>query len=213
MNTTASALRLGAVITSAVYAVVLYIAGVRLQHDLKQALSYLPAALTLLTVVFDKWVWKVPLVHRLLSRPHLEGVWKVTLRPTAESHIPKGGNRGPIEAYIIIEQSYWSIHVTQHTAESSSHSVTSTFRRRADSGQQILTFVYENVPQQKHLARSPRHVGACELAIAIRMPSSISGYYYTDRYTKGDMQLELGGRKTGFEGFDSAKAYYAETAQ
>ena len=39
-----------------------------------------------------------PGVQRLSRRPFLNGIWSASLRPTPDSHIPQGGNRGPIVA-------------------------------------------------------------------------------------------------------------------
>jgi hypothetical protein len=128
--------RTSATIVSVAYAVALTLAGIRLQHDTKQALSYVPAALGLAVVAFDKWLWKFPPIHRFLTRPRLDGVWAAKIYPADESHVPDGGNRGPIEAYLIIEQSYWSMHVCQYTAESTSHSRASIVTSRSDSKQQ-----------------------------------------------------------------------------
>jgi hypothetical protein len=192
---------------SAVYAGVLFLSGIRLQGEVKQGLAYLPALLGLLVVALDKWLWKLPPVHRFLSRPRIDGLWATTLRPTPESQIPVGGNRGPINAYVVIEQSLWSSHISLYTSESASRSLASTIREHKDSAHSTLTFSYENTPQQQHRSRSPRHVGACELSIGTKAPLSLSGYYFTDRFTKGDMELTLLSRKTDLGDYTAAKAY------
>lgn len=50
---------------------------------------------------------------------------------------------------------------------------------------ETLTFVYENVPQQQLEQRSNRHFGTCGLDIGSLRPTTISGVYFTGRYTKG----------------------------
>jgi hypothetical protein len=57
---------------------------------------------------------------RASSRSCLDGPWTVTLNPTAESHIPEGDNRGPIPAYLVVKQTYWTIVAPNVTVERSS---------------------------------------------------------------------------------------------
>src|SRR6266576_2609818 len=113
----AVAVRLTATGAGAAYAVALYVSGVHIQAGVKQALSYLPTALTFLVALWDIWLWRLPGLQLLAKRPWIAGIWSATLTPTAASVIPKGGNRGPIEAYVIIKQTFWSIGVRQYTSE------------------------------------------------------------------------------------------------
>jgi hypothetical protein len=99
-----TAIRITATTASAAYAVALYVSGVHIQAGAKQALSYLPTAITFLITLWDLWIWRLPVLQRLAKRPWIAGTWSATLTPTAASHIPAGGNRGPIEAYVIITQ-------------------------------------------------------------------------------------------------------------
>lgn len=196
MSSPAQPIRWGAATVSTLYGVLLYILGVHPQRELKYALAYIPTLLGYLVLVFDKWAWRWPGIHRITGHPRLDGTWRTTLRPSPESHIPTGGNRGPIRAYLTIEQSYWTLHSTLRTAESSSRSSNATIEKRDGSGVTELRFLYENIPQVAHQHRSPVHTGACRISLAGRTPRSISGRYYTDRFTAGDMDLDLISRST-----------------
>ena len=192
---------------SIIYSVVLHLAGLKLDTEFKQVVAVLPAAAGLVLMAWDVWLWRLPLVHRLTKRPRLQGLWAVELHPTAESQIPEGGNRGPISAYLVITQTYWSIAVRQYTNESKSDSRTSFWQRNLDAEVETLSFLYENNPEQRHQSRSPRHLGTCSLDPTRRVPSEMTGVYFTDRYTKGDMTMKLVDRSTGHPSFKAAQEY------
>ena len=207
MDKPAATVRLTTVVVGAAYAGALYISGEHLQAGLKQALSYLPAFAVLAVTLWDVWLWRQPFVHRFARRPVLAGTWRATLKPTADSHIPLGGNRGPIEAYVIITQSYWSISVRQYTVESRSESKAAMWSGGSTSSNKILTFTFANMPKQELESRSRSHPGTAAVDVVGSQPRILSGYYFTDRYTKGDMTLALFDRSVDHPDFDSAQAH------
>jgi hypothetical protein len=207
MDKPAATVRLTTVAVGAAYAGALYISGEHLQAGLKQALSYLPAFAVLVVTLWDVWLWRQPFVHRFARRPVLVGTWRATLKPTADSHIPTGGNPGPIEAYVIITQSYWSISVRQYTVESRSESKAAMWSGGSTSSNKILTFTFANTPKQELESRSRSHLGTAAVDVVGTQPRILSGYYFTDRYTKGDMTLALFDRSVDHPDFDSAQAH------
>lgn len=196
---------------SLVYTAVLYLAGLRLDTQYKQVLALLPLVAALVITAWDLFLWRVPGLDRLTRRPRLQGLWRAELHPTAESCIPEGGNRGPILAYLVITQTYWSIAVRQYTGESKSDSRASFWQRSPDAAVETLAFLYENNPEQRHQARSPRHLGSCTLDSTSRAPQELVGVYFTDRYTKGDMTMTLIDRSTGHPSFSAAQSYQPRT--
>jgi hypothetical protein len=193
------AIRITASAVSAAYAIVLYVTGIRLQHDARQLLAYLPSAFGILVVIFDSWAWKWPVIHSLTGRPRIDGTWIASLRPHPDSHIPTGGNRGPIQAAVIIDQTYWSLGITLLTRESTSFSTAASLRRLGDShDRHIVTYTYANEPAQEHRPRSQPHVGATQLRVSGQRPPQIAGTYWTDRLTVGDLDLRLLNRNTDY---------------
>lgn len=207
----AVAVRLTATGAGAAYAVALYVSGVHIQAGAKQALSYLPTILTFLVALWDIWLWQLPVLQRLAKRPWIAGIWSATLTPTAASVIPKGGNRGPIEAYIIIQQTFWTIGVRQYTSESRSDSRATMWSETTGGSERTLTFTYANRPRQELENRSRPHLGTAALNVVGLRPSTITGDYFTDRYTKGDMTLHLVDRTTGYADFASARKHCQPT--
>lgn len=197
---------------SLVYTVVLNLAGLHLDTGFKQVLALLPAVAGIALTAWDVLLWHLPGLDRRTRRPRLDGLWRAELHPTPASHIPAGGNRGPILAYLVITQTYWSVAVRQYTGESKSDSRASFWQRRNDAAVETLAFLYENDPKQRYETRSPRHLGSCTLDSTSRAPKEMTGVYFTDRYTKGDMTMTLVDRTTGYPSFAAADAYRPATA-
>jgi hypothetical protein len=192
-------IRITATLVSVAYAVVLAVSGIHLQTAAKQVVAYIPTAIGLGLVLFDKVAWRWPGIHMFSGRPRIDGTWRGTLIPNPESKIPGGGNRGPIDAAVLVTQTYWTLHVTLMTAESSSDSTVATIRRVGESrSRSRLTYAYLNEPRQEHRPRSNPHGGATTLDRTGRLPDQMTGAYWTDRLTAGDMTLTRLTRDTGF---------------
>lgn len=199
------AVRLTAILVGIGYAAVLYWAGVRVEADVKKILAYLPSLAVVLLIAWDLQLWRWPLIHLLVSRPRLDGLWKATIKPTTESHIPAGGNRGPIPAYFAINQTFWKFQATLITRES--HSLTQSHYWFNTDAYPVewVSFIYENAPQQQYRHRSSRHLGACTLRPGDKAPKTMAAAYFTDRYTQGDIELELVGRDSRVIEFSEAE--------
>lgn len=190
--------RIVAVCVSVAWGAVLHLSGVAIGGSAQRLLAYLPSVVVLLTVAFDLWVWRWPGVHIFVARPRVDGTWRTTVRPHEMSQIPSNGDRGPISSAVVIEQTFWTITVRLLTAESSSMSELASMRAHGDSREQfLLTYTYRNEPRQQHRPRSSPHRGACELTVVGRAPTALSGTYWTDRFTVGDIDLELVDRRKG----------------
>jgi len=173
-----------------VWTTVLYLSDIELSTVGQQIVANLPTALMLLTIAFDLWLWKLPLVNRFHSRPLIGGTWGTIITPHPDSHIPEAGNAGFIAARTIIEQTFWTLAVTMKTAES--ESVSRAEHIAPDGGsrtRKVLTYTYTNTPQIAVQHRSPIHIGASMLTINGPRPDTITGIYWTGRLTIGDLAL------------------------
>ncbi|MDT2006930.1 hypothetical protein FXW78_24480 [Rhodococcus opacus] len=199
--------RIVALVIGFAYTGVLAIYGISLDSLAKVIVGLFPVLATGGLVAWDLWLWRIPFLSRLTHRPRIDGLWEVTLTPAPESHIPEGGNWGPIPAYIVISQSYWSLHVRQMTAESTSGSKSFFWDHAAGADTETLGFLYQNDARPRHAARSPKHLGTCSLDIARRDPIEIQGRYFTDRYTQGGMELRFVDRSKGYASYQEADKY------
>lgn len=209
----ATTVRVTALAVCILYTAVLVFTGVSLDSFGKKVVGWLPTLAGAGVVAWDLWIWRLPGVQRLTHRPRLDGLWRATLEPTDESHIPEGGNRGPIEAFLVIRQSFWSLHIRQYTAESTSDSRAHVWTVDGGAGWHRVAFLYDNLPAARHQHRSTRHLGACQLDPTSQRPSAMGGVYFTDRYTKGDMQLALVDRSSGYASFEACLRHARSTSR
>ena len=198
--------RITALAVSFAYTAILALSGISLDSVAKLVIGCLPPVATSALLLWDLWAWRQPWLNRLTHRPRIDGLWEATLTPTEESHIPEGGNRGPIRAFIVVTQSYWSLHIRQMTAESASDSKSFFWARIPGDDVERLSFLYENEPRPEHKSRSQRHLGSCSLNTARLVPKTISGSYFTDRYTQGEMKIVLVDRSKGYASYQEASA-------
>lgn len=129
------------------------------------------------------------------------------MTPHPDSVIPKGGNRGPIPAFLEIKQSFWDIHLRMYTKESGSRSTATSWLPFYESSVDYLTFTYDNTPKTSESHRSMRSSGACNLTPTSLKPKEVEGTYFTDRFTKGDMNLIFVDRTSGYPSFVAASKY------
>lgn len=194
-------------IISGIYSVVLFSIGFELPDWWRFLISFLPTVAVASVVAWDIWLWRLPAIQRLVRRPDLRGLWRVTLTPHPDSMIPDGGNRGPIAAFLEIKQSFWAVHLRLYTEQSSSKSTATSWLPTYESAVDNLTFTYDNTPKVSESHRSMRSAGACNLLPTSLKPEEVEGTYFTDRFTKGDMTLVFVDRTSGYPSFAAASKY------
>jgi hypothetical protein len=200
-------------VISGIYSIVLFSLGLELPGWWRFVVSFLPTLVVVGVVIWDLWLWRLPGVQSLVRRPDLRGLWSVVLTPHPDSMIPDGGNRGPISALLEIKQSFWAVHLRLYTDQSSSKSTATTWLPTYESSVDNLTFTYDNTPKVSESHRSMRSAGVYNLMPASLKPQEIEGAYFTDRFTKGDMNLTLVDRSSGYSSFASAVQHIAGTAR
>lgn len=89
------------------------------------------------------------------------------------------------KATLKIKQSLLSVHITLITNESRSQSLSASIDEIL--GEKQLTYCYLNTPKSKVRHRSEVHYGTAMLCV--ENPNRLTGRYYTDRKTIGDMEF------------------------
>lgn len=137
-------------------------------------ISYTVTAVTVLCVLYIQWLWRI---NPLEKTPRLKKFYKGTLVSTFDK------SSRVIE--ISIKQTLLSVRVYVLTHESSSRSITSNIYE--DHGQMFLSYGFINVPKATARDKSEIHYGMCMLNVDD--PKALTGQYFTDRNTTGDMEL------------------------
>ncbi len=191
----------------AVWAVVLLIGGQKLSSDLLRPVSAVTSIVVLLSIAFELWLWKLPVLRGwLVKRPVIEGTWRAELSSNWQD--AGGAAIPPVRGYVVIRQSLLNLSLRLLTEESSSHLVGTEIVCTVD-GLYCVSGVYRNEPNYRERGHSPIHYGAVWLQVIQSPEQMLQGHYWTDRNTAGEMRL-TDRRKEKFQDFASAQAHYAQ---
>jgi hypothetical protein len=169
-----------------VWAASLLSAGVNVGIELLRPLSLVTGAVALAVAGFEVSLWRITFLQGwFVKRPNLRGTWALTLHSDWVDSAT-GHGRGPIEAYVVIRQTYSSISLRLMTAESESKMLGTDIVEFPD-GRYVVTGVYQNLPRLSLQHRSRTHNGAILLNVRGAPPESIDGTYWTDRKTQGEI--------------------------
>ena len=142
-------------------------------------------------------------MQKLISRPDLNGTWRVTLR--SSFRIPDSKDPDAVvNGFAVIRQSFSSLSIRLMTAQAESFLVASSFSTQPD-GTTYLYGVYQSDPSI-HLRSgvSEIHYGSFKYKVIGRPPSQVSGHYWTDRNTNGSISL-VDRKSVFFDSFIDAK--------
>lgn len=193
--------------TVAIWAIVLLATGQHLSLGWLRPLSTVTSAVLLLSMAFELWLWKLPLLHGwFVKRPVIEGTWRAQLRSNWKD--ASGAAIPPIEGYVVIRQTLLNLSMRLMTKESASHLVGTEIVCALD-GLYCVSGVYRNEPRYQDRTHSQIHFGALWLRVIDTPTQMLEGHYWTDRNTAGEMQLTEK-RREKFQDFESARAFYAQ---
>lgn len=184
------------------WGVLLVIGGVSVSISWIKPLSTVTGLLLILLGAFDRWLWRLPILQGwFVDRPDIRGTWRAKL-DSSWLDTSTGEASAPITAYIVVRQTYTSLSLRLMTKESSSELVGAQFRKSSDGVFQ-LAGVYRNEPRQMLRQQSPIHYGAILLEVRGKPVNALTGHYWTDRNTNGEIYLENRLRKI-FTGYEAA---------
>jgi len=162
------------------------------------AIKKLPDVVTiyvLLTLLFTKWAWRLPIFSGwLVPLPDLQGTWKGTLQstwidPKTNQKIP------PKDITLVIRQTFSNISCIMYTDESDSFSNTAQINEDDESGIFRLSYNYTNRPKANIRDRSAIHDGAAILKVIMGTEKKLEGEYWTSRKTTGDISVKFVSKK------------------
>lgn len=175
-------------IAACLWAVLLIAQGVTVSLDFFRPVQIVLAALVLLLAIFDRWAWRWHVLHPwFVPVPDLRGMWKAELTSTWVDPETRGPV-APIEAYLVIRQTFSSIKLRLITRESESQSLAAAIVNEGPDRHTIAA-IYLNTPRLLRREVSPIHHGALLLRAWGSPPDALSGEYWTERDTKGEMSF------------------------
>lgn len=130
----------------------------------------------LVFVFYIKYLWRFNPFEKI---PKIFGTYDVKFVSTHDKKIRK--------MKMVINQTLYQTKIKIITEESESVSIVSNIKKI--NGEWKLIYTYENIPKMLERKHSNIHYGTCILSIENKKISS--GYYYTDRNTKGDITFNL----------------------
>ena len=145
----------------------------------------------LLIAIFIKWGWKFKFFRGwLVPFPNLNGTWVGSIYSDwvnpETSKKPK-----PIPVMLTIKQSFFHVSCVMHTGEMRSNSYSEGFIIDADRQIKQLAYSYTSRPNLSLSNRSVSHDGTGVFQIIEKPKPKLSGRYWTERLTKGEIKLEF----------------------
>lgn len=162
-----------------------------------EAFKMIPNVVTfeiLLWLVFAKWAWKLKIFQGWLVKfPILEGKWLGEIKTTWS---PPNGDviTTPIQAELVIKQSFIRMSCIMKTNEMSSQSFSTEFLEDPDSDVIKLVYSYINIPKAGVRDKSNIHYGTVLLEVITAPQKMLQGIYWTDRKTTGDINFKYIGK-------------------
>jgi hypothetical protein len=137
--------------------------------------------------VFITWAWRLRIFHGWLVVVYdLSGCWTGTIKPLSNDESESESEH--ITAVANVRQSLFRVSVIVWTRKLQSVSFASEIYCDDDSGEQRLTYSYRADPDLSNRDANPAHEGTARL-IVLSGARRLSGKYWTDRLTRGMIEL------------------------
>lgn len=142
------------------------------------------AAFGVLFFIFDKWVWKLWPLSKLLNIPNFNGTWKGDCQSKS-----KKANGKKINCTFKIKQTFTQIIIDGSFDSSDSASFAANVDH-VNPYRAKLVYSYLNKPKGNAVQTQDKHIGTVELDL--KNESELNGNYFTDRLpqSKGAFNLK-----------------------
>ena len=160
----------------------------------KEFFALLPKVVSVdlvLIVVFARWGWKLRCFRGwLVPFPNLHGSWLGLIYSDWVSQ-ETGERTQPIPVMLTVNQSFWHIHCLMQTGEMKSYSTAEGFNIDQEKQLRQLAYIYTSKPRICLNKRSFPHDGAIVFEIVEKPNLKLTGRYWTERKTTGEIRLEF----------------------
>jgi hypothetical protein len=145
----------------------------------------------LIGMAFAKWGWKLEIFREWLVRvPNLNGSWVGAIHSDWTN--PSTGKKlAPIPVMLTVKQSLFHICCLMHTGEMESISYAEGFLIEPDKQMKGIAYSYTSKPRLAVRERSNPHDGSAVFKIIEKPKKKLVGRYWTERLTKGEIELEF----------------------
>lgn len=185
-----------------IWGVLLIIGGVAVSISWLRPLSTVTGIVLLVLIAFDMRLWRLSFLRGwFVKRPDIHGTWRAVLRSDWIDSTGKATD--PIEGYLVARQTFSSLSLRLMTRESESELLAAEIICSSDNTFRIAG-IYRNEPKISFQDRSRTHYGAILLQILGTPPATLRGHYWTDRGSKGEIEL-TDHRKKIFYDFQTAR--------
>ena len=169
-------------LAAAVWFVAALIMDVPVDQAWVKPLGIASSVVVLLLLVFDALLWKY-LPFALVRVPKLGGTWKAKMQSSFKG---EGGQPTELECFLLIRQTYSSIHIEMLFPKSESVSTSASIVR--SDGTSELWYSYRSEAHSLDRTNNAPHKGAVQMRIAVNGRTKLSGGYWTDRETYGRIE-------------------------
>lgn len=174
-----------AAVVAAVYVVGLWLNGVKPELEWLRIYSIAVATLIATWSIWDRWLWRAPLICRMSSLPpSISGTWKGTLRSNWDAAGASGSGTERI-VFLVVRQTFGSTRVRLLSTESESKSSLASVSREGG-----LSYIYMSEPRATAPPTSGIHRGGAILSLSGAPVQALRGRYWTDRDTKGALTFD-----------------------
>jgi hypothetical protein len=192
-----------------VWAVALILSGTDVTPSFFKPFSTVVGVVVGALALFDLWLWRISFLQGwFVKRPMLQGTWRVEFKSNWVD--PTTGTGWPTSyGFMTIRQSYTTLDL-RFLSEESTSEVLAQEIIVSPHGPGRLYAVYRNEPKISVRDRSSMHLGTLTLEIHGTAPTSLSGYYWTDRGSRGELRL-FDRRGKLFDDYAAAGAAFAKS--
>lgn len=135
--------------------------------------------------LWEHWVWRFGLAQKIKRvPPNISGTWRCSLRssyrdPLTNELVPER------IIFLVIRQTFSTLRIDLLSSESDSESTLA--RLRQESSSWVVHYIYTNTPTYSVRERSEMHHGSGVLKVVGRPSIRLTGGYWTDRHTRGEI--------------------------
>jgi hypothetical protein len=153
-----------------------------------QPLHYIGLITTLISLgvfVWNKWIWKINLIQKIpFVPPNINGTWEGTIEYQDD-------NKQTIveKAYLVIEQNNRNLFRVDLLSKESQSALSSPAYLVKENSKQYFEYFYRNSTKESVKHRSANHIGSAHIQYNA-ISTSLSGEYWTDRKSKGELTFK-----------------------